>query len=310
MLIVATSAACAGAGSSSSAPASSQRRAELVRRFGDEVGLSATFPSAWYAQPYAATTLLITSFPIHMNDGHVWDATPGGGTVIQIYDEAPGSNRACRRLRGAHGHVRLGRFEPNYEGFGAAYRTEFHDHGHGVLAFTSFGGRPPTKDQRRLADRVLNSVHVEPGACPVKTIIAIGTRAAHRDPATTRSRAAAYAPTLSATRGPAGTAVTITGAIPPNGENGQPVHLARLVVWWNLDPAYPSPDVPALAAAQSGHLAKLGVIHLTAAQSRYRASFIVPKARPGRYPVVVLQEGRDGSVAGLGSASFVVALSR
>ena len=181
LLIVGLSAACAGGGSSAPVSAGSHHRtptSALVRAFGDQVGLSARFPSAWYAQAYGATTLLITSFPIHVDDGRVWDAIPAGGTVIQIYDEPPGSIRACRRLRGAHGRVRLGRFEPNYEGFGAAYRSQFHDHAHRVLVFTGFGGRPPTTDQRRLADRVLKSINVEPGACPVKTTIALGTRAA------------------------------------------------------------------------------------------------------------------------------------
>jgi hypothetical protein len=46
-----------------------------------------------------------------------------------------------------------------------------------VLVFTSFGGTPPTEAQRLLAERILNSIQVEPGACPVKDILALGQRA-------------------------------------------------------------------------------------------------------------------------------------
>ena len=292
----------------------------LVRGLGDEVGLRARFPSGWYAQPYAASNLLITSFPVHVANPDLWSAIPAGGTAMQVYDQPPGSFRQCRRLRGAHPHLPLGRYEPNYEGIGAAFRSQFHDHGHAVLVFTSFGGSPPTPPQRLLADRVLNSIHVLPHECPVKEIVAVGkrasaltalvTREAGSKGAANRSHPGAYAPKLSATRGSVGTAVTITGAIPATGENGQPVHLARLVVWWNLDPYYPSPRVPRLTPARPGRLSKLAVIRLTPTQSRYRASLTVPRACPGRYPVVVLQEAEDGSVAGLGSASFVVASKR
>jgi hypothetical protein len=224
-----------------------------VGGFGDLVGLAARFPAAWYAQPYGATTLLITSFPVHVDDGSVLRAIPAGGTAIQVFDQPSGSIRSCERLGGRHGRMHLGHFEPNYEGFGAAYRNQFHDHGHTVLVFTSFAGHPPTRTQRRLATAILNSIHVDPGACPVKTIIAIGQRAtvlnslltqARRRAAAIRSRRGAYTPKLSATSGRVGTRVTITGAIPPTRENGQPVHLARLVVWWNLDTGYPSPTVP------------------------------------------------------------------
>jgi hypothetical protein len=321
--------ACAGGGSSSSAPTPSNPRStststptaqarpvRLVRGFGDEVGLSARFPLAWYAQPYGATTLLITSFPVHVDDGSVLRSIPAGGTAIQVFDQPSGSIRSCRRLRGVSARLRLGRFEPNYEGFGAGYRNQFHEHGHTVLVFTGFGGRSPTRQQRRLATAILNSIHIDPGACPVKTILAIGqratmlnrllTQAATREGATIRARRGAYTPKLSAVSGPVGTVVTVTGAIPPTGENGQPVHLARLVMWWNLDPRYPSPAVRFRTSARPGRLVKLTLVPLTRSQSRYRAKFTVPKAQPGRYPVVVLQEAKDGSVAQLGAASFTV----
>jgi hypothetical protein len=218
--------ACAGGGSSSSAPTQSHPRStststqsaqarnavRLVRGFGDEVGLSARFPLAWYAQPYASSNLLITSFPVHVDDGHVWQAIPTGGTAIQIYDQPSGAVAACKRLGGYHAHVRLGRYEPNYEGIGAGFRSQFHDGGHTVLVFTSFGGTPPTEAQRSLAERILNSIQVEPGACPVKDILALGvravmlnrllTQAARRHAAANRTRRAAYTPTLSTTHGP------------------------------------------------------------------------------------------------------------
>jgi hypothetical protein len=328
LALVAT--ACSGGGPTSSAPtpskpgsmrtstqhAQARSPVRLVRGFGDEVGLSARFPLAWYAQPYGATTLLITSFPVHVDDGRVWQAIPPGGTAIQIYDEPSGSITACKRLGGAYGHVPLGRYGPNYEGIGAAFRSQFHDRGHTVLVFTSFGGIPPTVAQRLLAERILASIHVEPGACPVKTILALGqravrlnrvlTQAARSQSAASRTRRGAYTPKLSTTSGPAGTAVAITGAIPPTGENGQPVHLARLVVWWNLDLRYPSPAVRFRTSARPGRLIKLTLVPLIRSQSRYRATFTVPKTHPGSYPVVVLQAAKDGSVAQLGAASFTV----
>jgi hypothetical protein len=119
-----------------------------------------------------------------------------------------------------------------------------------------------------------------------------------------------FRPRLSTTRGSAGTTVTISGAIPTRGEGGQPVHLVRLAVWWNLDRRYPSPSVPALAPARPGRLIKLATVSLTRWQSRYRASFIVPNARTGAYPVIVLQEGKDGSVASVGSVSFLLRPAR
>jgi len=282
--------------------------------------LTAKFPAAWYAQPYASSNLLITSFPVHVDNGRVWQAIPAGGTAIQIYDEPSGSVAACRRLGGGHAHVRLGRYEPNYEGIGAAFRSQFHDDGHTVLVFTSFGGTPPTSAQRRLAERILNSIRVEPGACPVKDILALGqravslnrvlTQAATRQATANRTRRVAYIPTLSMTHGPVATTVEITGPIPPTGENGKPVHLARLVVWWNLDPHYPSPAVASRRPARRGRLIKLTTIPLTGGQSHYRATVTVPRARHGRYPVDVLQEARDGSVAQLGSASFTVTATK
>jgi hypothetical protein len=291
-----------------------------VRRFGDEVGLTVRFPAAWYAQPYAATNLLITSFPVHVDDGRSWQAIPAGGTAIQIYDQPSGSIAACKRLGGRHAHVPLGRYEPNYEFIGAAFRTQFHDHGHTVLVFASFGGTSPTRAQRVVAERILNSIQVDPGACPVKTIIAIGrratvlnrllTRAARRRAAAIHSRQGAYAPKLSAVSGPVDTPVTITGVIPSTGENGQPVHLARLVVWWNLDLRYPSHAVRFRTSARPGRLVKLTLVPLTRSQSRYRVKFTVPKTQTGRYPVVVLQEARDGSVAQLGAAPFTVTVTR
>ena len=323
-------AACAGGGSSSSAPTPSNSRStststqpaqarntvRLVRAFGDEVGLSARFPRAWYAQPYASSNLLITSFPVHVDGDRFWQTIPAGGTAIQIYDEPSGSVAACKRLAGSHGSLRLGRYEPNYEGIGAAFRTQFHDDGHTVLVFTSFGGRPPTEAKRLLADRILNSIQVDPGACPVKDILALGqraitlnrllTQAARRHAAANRTRPVAYTPTLSVRHGPVATTAEITGTIPPTGENGQPINLARLVVWWNLDPRYPSPAVTSRTPARPGRLIKLRIIPLTTGQSHYRATVTVPDVRAGRYPVDVLQEARDGSVAQLGWALFTV----
>jgi hypothetical protein len=297
-------------------PAPARNAVRLVRGFGDEVGLSARFPRAWYAQPYASSNLLITSFPVHVDDGRVWEAIPAGGTAIQIYDQPSGSVAACKRLGGRHAHLSLGRYEPNYEGIGAAFRSQFHDGGHTVLVFTSFGGMPPTQAQRSLAERILNSIRVEQGACPVKDILALGqravtlnrilTQAAKRHAAANRTRRAAYTPRLSTTRGPVATMVEITGTIPPTGENGKPVHLARLVVWWNLDPRYPNPAVTSRTPARRGRLIKLRIVPLAQRQVRYRVTLTVPHVRAGRYPVDVLQEARDGSVAQLGSVSFTV----
>jgi len=51
---------------------------------------------------------------------------------------------------------------------------------------------------------------------------------------------------------------------------------------------------------------KLTTIPVTTTQSKYQATLTVPNVLPRRYPVVVLQEAKDGSIAQVGSASFKV----
>jgi hypothetical protein len=167
----ASTATSAKSGESSQRPIAGRRT--LTIRADD--GVQATFPAGWYAQPYSESTLTITSFPIHLADARVWSDVPTGGVVVGIYDSLPVPERACREYPNGHGQLRLSHFEPNYESFGAAYRIEFHDHGHDVLVFVSFGGTSPSRAKRHQALAVLNSVRVDPGACPVHVSLSFGT---------------------------------------------------------------------------------------------------------------------------------------
>ncbi len=118
--------------------------------------------------------------------------------------------------------------------------------------------------------------------------------------------AGAFAPTLTPSSGPAGTVVTVRGAIPQLGEAGKPVDLTGLPVWWNLTTRYPSQAVRFPVPAGPGPLIRLVKIGLTRGQATYTASFSVPAVKDGSFPVVVLQETADGGVASLGSAVFTV----
>jgi hypothetical protein len=98
----------------------------------------------------------------------------------------------------------------------------------------------------------------------------------------------------------------VSGSVPLIGENGQPVQLADVAVWWNLDPDYPSQDVPHPVAAGPGPFETLATVPLASGQSSYQANVSVPDADPGSYPVVVTQEATDGTVASVGTALFTV----
>jgi len=127
--------------------------------------LHATMPASWYGQTYATTNIIITSFPIHTVK-QAYRPIPPGGVAVSIFDMPPATKAGCRLHPHLHGRLRLGGYEPNYDGFGAAYRIEFYDHGHHTLVFVAFGG-PALPDIRRLAVGVLNSIHADVHACPI-----------------------------------------------------------------------------------------------------------------------------------------------
>ena len=127
--------------------------------------LHATIPASWYGQTYATTNIIVTSFPIHTAK-EAYGRIASGGVAIQVFDMPPAVRAMCRRHPHPHRRLRLGGYEPDYEGFGAAYRIEFYDRGHHVLVFISFGP-DRTSLVRRQAVAVLNSIHAEPHACPI-----------------------------------------------------------------------------------------------------------------------------------------------
>lgn len=122
-------------------------------------------PASWYGQTYATTNIIITSYPIHTSN-QAYRPIPAGGVAVNVFDMPPTTQAACRRHSAAHGRLRLGGYQPNYEAIGAAYRIEFYDHGHHVLVFVAFAG-PPSPIIRRQAVAVLNSLHADKHACPI-----------------------------------------------------------------------------------------------------------------------------------------------
>lgn len=121
--------------------------------------------------------------------------------------------------------------------------------------------------------------------------------------------------TVSASSGPVGTTVTVSGPVYYLNEDGDlwvPQGKA-IQVWWGLDPVnWADATPPALAAAQGqtpvdtasgGHL--VGQYGLNGACS-FAAGFAVPDVKAGTYPVSVLVVAPTGGVTLYGSFQFAV----
>lgn len=117
-----------------------------------------------------------------------------------------------------------------------------------------------------------------------------------------------YRPTLRPHGGPAGTKAAISGAIPMYGENGRYEHVPAtdLTAWWNLKPgrwvtalgSSPSPSRPGRVRVVGHEVVK--------ASCDFEMTFMVPAARPGTYPLVVLYSGTNGSTARYPATHFKV----
>jgi hypothetical protein len=114
---------------------------------------------------------------------------------------------------------------------------------------------------------------------------------------------------MTATSGPAGASITISGDVPFQSKGGSYVRGPRtFVAWWNAAPK----DWPNLASSSTptASPAILGSDVMNVGQDDAQAcefsiSFTVPDVPPGTYPIVLIQEG-GGGAAMEASLSFTV----
>jgi hypothetical protein len=167
-LLGAVAAACFGSSSAASRGTGTTSPATSVQPGWDTITtpsrLAVRYPPAWYGQTYDGASATVLSFPIHQPDRAIEEKPPAGALVI-VLDTPPASLAARYLPPRPRTRLRLEDFQPNYEMFGAAYRIEFHDRGHDVLVFVSFGQRASTVT-RQEAIAVLNSVRAIRGALP------------------------------------------------------------------------------------------------------------------------------------------------
>jgi hypothetical protein len=123
-------------------------------------GVAVRFPASWCGQVQNGVNAAISSYPVHA-PALAERENPPTGALVYIYDAPPSRLAALDKPRRAPGHLRLAHFQPNYEGIGAAYRTEIHDRGHDILIFISLGDAA-THQTRREAVTILNTIHVQP----------------------------------------------------------------------------------------------------------------------------------------------------
>lgn len=113
------------------------------------------YPSGWYGDA-SATSLTVTSYPVHQPD-YAIKVLPSGGAFIFIIDY-PAYSAAARTSPPRPSQISL--VSPgNYELFGTAYRIEFRDHHHGILAFVALG-KHASRVMRATAVAALNSISV------------------------------------------------------------------------------------------------------------------------------------------------------
>jgi hypothetical protein len=115
------------------------------------------YPRGWYGDA-SAGTLAVTSYPVHEPDDAV-RALPSDGAFIYVIDY-PAFSVSTRRSPSRPGRISL-RTPGNYDVFGKAYRIEFRDHRHGILAFVGLGDHA-SSDTRATAVAVVNSITVSP----------------------------------------------------------------------------------------------------------------------------------------------------
>jgi Tol biopolymer transport system component len=158
-----------------------------------------------------------------------------------------------------------------------------------VLVRVYFGTSSPAPDVVAATQRELDTLELPP-VCPSPTKGADGA-------------------SMTATSGPAGASITISGDVPFQSKDGSYVRGPRtFVAWWNAAPK----DWPTLAsfstATPSPAIPGSDVINVgqdDAQACEFSISFTVPDVPPGTYPIVVIHEG-GGGVAMEASLSFTV----
>jgi hypothetical protein len=123
-------------------------------------GVAVRFPASWYGQVQEGVNAAISSYPIH-TPALAEAENPPTGALVYIYDAPPSRIAALNEPPRPARHLRLAHFQPNYEGLGAAYRTEIHDRGHDILIFISLGDGA-RRQTRHEAVAILNTIHVQP----------------------------------------------------------------------------------------------------------------------------------------------------
>jgi hypothetical protein len=113
------------------------------------------YPRGWYGDA-SAETLAVTSYPVHEPDQAV-RALPSDGAFIYVIDY-PAYSVSTRRSPSRPQRISL-TSPGSYDVFGKAYRIEFRDHHHGILAFVALGDHA-SSEMRATAVTVLNSISV------------------------------------------------------------------------------------------------------------------------------------------------------
>lgn len=117
--------------------------------------VEARYPAAWYGTTPLVRGLLITSFPIH-SERDAFKRVPPDGAVVHVLRTVGASHARPRPRR-----LRL-RPPATYGFYGHAHRVEFRERGATVIVLVVLG-EDASRGTRRMAEAVLNSVHVRRG---------------------------------------------------------------------------------------------------------------------------------------------------
>ncbi|HET8751626.1 MAG TPA: hypothetical protein VFM43_03770 [Gaiellaceae bacterium] len=119
---------------------------------------------------------------------------------------------------------------------------------------------------------------------------------------------------VSPSAGPAGTTVTVSGAVPGLDERGNVAGqtATEVFAYWNLDLDAWTSVFTSPVAAVGGSAVQLLATQDVAARCSYRTEVTIPSAAPGTYPIEVLYRWQPGypDGSGWGEASFAPASFR
>jgi hypothetical protein len=108
-----------------------------------------------------------------------------------------------------------------------------------------------------------------------------------------------YIPVLSASSGPAGSIVTISGPLPVLDEAGTYVGPGDpdIVVYWNLDVNHWTSTTPSVSGSP---VQQLGTQQVTGGACNFQIKVTIPSVAPGTYPIQLLGEwsGATGTTTG------------